>query len=146
MAKLAKDLMTPDPACCSPDTTLEKIATLMVANDCGEIPIIDRSGRPIGVVTDRDIVCRVVAEGKDPAMITAESVMSTPVVAVYDDAELDDVIDMMETHQIRRLPVVDAEGCCAGIIAQADLVSIGSPHVTSELLTEISRDSSRRAM
>ena len=118
----------------------------MVANDCGEIPIIDRSGRPIGVVTDRDIVCRVVAEGKDPAMITAESVMSTPVVAVYDDAELDDVIDMMETHQIRRLPVVDAEGCCAGIIAQADLVSIGSPHVTSELLTEISRDSSRRAM
>jgi len=146
MAKLARDLMTADPACCSPDTTLEKIATLMVANDCGEIPIIDRSGRPIGVVTDRDIVCRVVAEGKDPAMITAESVMSTPVVAVYDDAELDDVIDMMETHQIRRLPVVDAEGCCAGIIAQADLVSIGSPHVTSELLTEISRDSSRRAM
>jgi len=146
MAKLARDLMTADPACCSPDTTLEKIATLMVANDCGEIPIIDRSGRPIGVVTDRDIVCRVVAEGKDPATITAESVMSTPVVAVYDDAELDDVIDMMETHQIRRLPVVDAEGCCAGIIAQADLVSIGSPHVTSELLTEISRDSSRRAM
>ena len=146
MAKLARDLMTADPACCSPDTTLEKIATLMVANDCGEIPIIDRSGRPIGVVTDRDIVCRVVAEGKDPAMITAESVMSTPVVAVYDDAELDDVIEMMETHQIRRLPVVDAEGCCAGIIAQADLVSIGSPHVTSELLTEISRDSSRRAM
>jgi len=146
MAKLARDLMTADPACCSPDTTLEKIATLMVANDCGEIPIIDRSGRPIGVVTDRDIVCRVVAEGKDPATITAESVMSTPVVAVYDDAELDDVIEMMETHQIRRLPVVDAEGCCAGIIAQADLVSIGSPHVTSELLTEISRDSSRRAM
>jgi len=146
MAKLARDLMTADPACCSPDTTLEKIATLMVANDCGEIPIIDRSGRPIGVVTDRDIVCRVVAEGKDPATITAESVMSTPVVAVYDDAELDDVIDRMETHQIRRLPVVDAEGCCAGIIAQADLVSIGSPHVTSELLTEISRDSSRRAM
>ena len=145
MAKLARDLMTPDPACCSPDTTLEKIATLMVANDCGEIPILDRSGRPIGVVTDRDIVCRVVAEGKDPATVTAESCMSTPVVAVYDDAELDDVIDMMETHQIRRLPVVDADGCCAGIIAQADLVSIGSPHVTAELLTQISRDTSHQS-
>jgi CBS domain-containing protein len=140
MAKLARDLMTPDPACCSADTTLEKIATLMVAHNCGEIPIVDRSGRPIGVVTDRDIVCRVVAEGKDPSKVTAESCMSTPVVAVYDDSELDDVIDMMETHQIRRLPVVDADGCCAGIIAQADLVSIGSPSVTAQLLTEISRD------
>ena len=146
MARLARDLMTPDPACCSPDATLEKIATLMVANDCGEIPIVDRSGRPIGVVTDRDIVCRVVAEGKDPASITAESVMSTPVVAVYDDAELDDIIDMMETHQIRRLPVVDAEGCCAGIIAQADLVSMGSEHVTAELLAEISRDTGGQSL
>jgi CBS domain-containing protein len=146
MARLARDLMTPDPACCSPDATLEKIATMMVANDCGEIPIVDRSGRPIGVVTDRDIVCRVVAEGKDPARITAESVMSTPVVAVYDDAELEDIIDMMETHQIRRLPVVDAEGCCAGIIAQADLVSMGSPHVTAELLAEISRDSGGQSL
>ena len=142
MAKLARDLMTPDPACCSPDTTLERIATLMVANDCGEIPIVDRSGRPVGVVTDRDIVCRVVAEGTNPAEVTAEACMSTPVVAVYDDAELDDVIDMMETHQIRRLPVVDADGCCAGIIAQADLVSLGSAHVTAELLTQISRDPS----
>lgn len=146
MTKLARDLMTPDPACCSPDTTLEKLATLMVANDCGEIPIIDRLGRPIGVVTDRDIVCRVVAEGKDPTTLTAESVMSTPVVAVYDDAELDDVVDMMETHQIRRLPVIDAEGCCAGIIAQADLVSVGSPSVTAELLTEISRDPNRPSL
>src|SRR5215831_19142615 len=140
MARLARDLMTPDPACCSPDTTLERIATLMVANDCGEIPIVDRSGRPVGVVTDRDIVCRVVAEGKDPATVTAESMMSTPVVAVYDDAEIDDVLEMMETYQIRRLPVIDADGCCSGIIAQADLVSIGSADVTAELLTEISRD------
>ena len=146
MAKLARDLMTPDPACCSPDTTLETIATLMVANDCGEIPILDRSGRPVGVVTDRDIVCRVVAEGRNPAEATAESCMSTPVVAVYDDAELDDVIEMMETHQIRRLPVVDADGCCAGIIAQADLVSISAPRVTAELITEISRDTAGSSM
>ena len=146
MAKLARDLMTPDPACCSPDTTLARIATLMVANDCGEIPIVDRSGRPVGVVTDRDIVCRVVAEGRNPAEVTAEACMSTPVVAVYDDAELDDVIDMMETHQIRRLPVIDADGCCAGIIAQADLVAISTPHVTAELITEISRDTARSSM
>jgi CBS domain-containing protein len=146
MDKIARDMMTPAPACCSPDATLEKIATLMVANDCGEIPVVDRSGRPIGVITDRDIVCRVVAEGKDPATVTAESMMSTPVVVVYDDAELDDVLDMMETHQIRRVPVIDAEGCCSGIIAQADLVSMGSPHVTSELLTEISRDNGHRPM
>lgn len=146
MAKIARDVMTPDPACCSPDSTLEKIATLMIANDCGEIPVIDRAGRPIGVVTDRDIVCRVVAEGRDPATVTAESMMSTPVVVVYDDAELDDVLDMMETHQIRRVPVIDAEGCCSGIIAQADLVSMDSPHVTAELLTEISRDDGHQSI
>ena len=66
MAKLAQDVMTPDPACCTPETPLEQIAKMMAQSDCGEIPVIDPAEHPIGVVTDRDIVCRVVAEGKNP--------------------------------------------------------------------------------
>jgi len=139
MAKLARDVMTPDPACCSPNTTLDLVAKMMVQNNCGEIPIVDSSNRPVGVVTDRDIVCRVVAEGKNPSGHTAESCMTTGVVAVRADAPLDEVISTMEAHQIRRVPVVDEGGCCSGIISQADIAMVGAPEKTSELVSEISR-------
>jgi CBS domain-containing protein len=143
MAKLARDVMTADPVCCSPTTTLDKIARLMAQNNCGQIPILDQSGRPVGVVTDRDIICRVVANGVDPRDRTAASCMSEPVFAVDVDAPIDRVVMMMEEHQVRRLPVLDGDGCCAGIISQADIVSIGQPAMTSELLTEISRETVR---
>jgi CBS domain-containing protein len=139
MAKLARDVMTADPACCSPDTTLDQIAKLMIDNDCGEIPIVDRSDRPIGVVTDRDIVCRVVAEGKNPMAYTADTCMTTPVQTISMDAPLDEVITLMEQRQIRRIPVVDGDGCCAGIISQADLATAAAPRQTAELLSQISR-------
>jgi CBS domain-containing protein len=113
--------MTPDPACCSANTMLDQVAKMMVQNDCGEIPIVDTANRPVGVVTDRDIVCRVVAEGKNPAGHTAESAMTGMVVTVSADATLDDVVATMAEHQIRRVLVVDEGGCCAGIIAQADI-------------------------
>jgi CBS domain-containing protein len=139
MAKLARDVMTRDPACCSPTATLDEVAKLMIENDCGEIPIIDRSEKPIGVVTDRDIVCRAVAEGKNPAAHTVESVMTRPVVTVRADAPIDDVVATMERHHIRRVPVVDDGGCCTGIIAQADLAVDGPPDKVAELVREVSR-------
>src|SRR5439155_3836619 len=104
MAKLARDVMTADPACCSPTTTLDQIAKLMVANDCGEIPIVDQTSRPIGVVTDRDIVCRIIADGKNPTSYTADACMSTPVFTVSDDMTIDEVVALMEEHRIRRVP------------------------------------------
>ena len=110
MTKLAKDVMTPDPACCSPGTTLDEVAKLMARNDCGEIPVIDTKDQIVGVVTDRDIVCRVVAEGKNPGAYTAETCMSGPVVTVRTDASIDEVVATMERHQIRRVPVVDEAG------------------------------------
>jgi CBS domain-containing protein len=141
MAKLARDVMTPDPACCSPGTTLDQVAQLMVQNNCGEIPIVDSSDRPVGVVTDRDIVCRVVAEGKNPMAHTAESCMTSSVVTVHQGASVDEVISVMEEHQIRRVLVVDDGGCCAGIISQADIAAVQPPNSTGELLWELSRDS-----
>jgi len=122
MAKLARDVMTSDPACCTVNMTLDQVAKLMVQNDCGEIPVVDAADQPIGVITDRDIVCRVVAEGKNPVGHTAEQYMSQPVVTVRADAPLDEVVSTMEKQKIRRVPVVDERGCCAGIVAQADVV------------------------
>ena len=140
MAKLARDVMTQDPACCSPTTTLDQVAKMMVENNCGEIPIVDRSNHPIGVITDRDIVCRVVAQGKNPTGQTADSCMTRRVVTVPDDAPVDEVISTMEDYQIRRVPVVDDSGCYAGIIAQADIAATEPPRKTAELVSEISRD------
>lgn len=70
--------MTPNPACCTPNTTLDQVAKMMIQHDCGEIPVVDVNDRPIGVVTDRDIVCRVVAEGKNPMAHTVDQCMSHP--------------------------------------------------------------------
>ena len=140
MTKLARDVMTPRPACCTPQTTLDEVAKLMAQNDCGEIPVVDRSDQPIGVITDRDIVGRVVAEGKNPIAHTAEQYMSQPVVTVGADAPLDEVVSTMEKHQIRRVPVVDERGCCTGIIAQADVAWTGGEHEVAELVREVSRE------
>src|SRR5206468_12990165 len=107
MTKTARDVMTPDPACCSPHTTLDEVAKMMAQNDCGVIPVIDTGDQIVGVVTDRDIVCRVEAEGKNPMAYTAETCMSGPVITVRTDARLEDVVATMEKDQIRRVPVVN---------------------------------------
>lgn len=138
--KLARDVMTADPACCTTSTTLDQVARMMAQNDCGEIPVIDTADHPIGVITDRDIVCRVVAEGKNPSAYTAEHYMTQPVVTVPDDMSVDEVMSTMEKHQIRRVPVVDARGCCTGIIAQADIAWHERPRDVAELVREVSRD------
>lgn len=139
MSKSARDVMTTDPACCSGDTTLDRVAQMMVQNNCGEIPIVDGGNRPIGVVTDRDIVCRVVAEGKNPTGQTAETIMTRPVVTVRADTPLDEVISTMEKYQVRRVPVVDEGGCCTGIIAQADIAAEAPSRSAAELVREVSR-------
>ena len=140
MTRTARDVMTPNPVCCSPETPLDQVARLMRQNDCGEIPIVDSTDHPIGVVTDRDIVCRVVADGKNPMAYTAETCMSQAVVTVPADAPLEEVISAMERHQIRRVPVVDEKGCCTGIISQADVAWTGPQRKVAELVREVSRD------
>ena len=140
MTKRARDVMTPDPVCCTPNMTLDQVAKLMAHNDCGEIPVVDTADHPVGVITDRDIVCRVVAEGKNPLAYPVEDYMSQPVVTVPADAPLDEVVSTMEKHQIRRIPVVDERGCCAGIIAQADVAWSGDEHEVAELVREVSRE------
>lgn len=141
MAKTAREIMTPSPQCCSGETLLNEVAKLMVEADCGEIPVTDGSNRLIGVVTDRDIVVRVVAKGKNPSSVTAAECMSEPVVVVNEDTTLDDVMSVMEENQIRRVPVVDASGCCCGIISQADVALSADKKETGEMVREVSKDS-----
>jgi CBS domain-containing protein len=140
MNKLARDFMTSDPACCRPHTMLDQVAKMMVQYDCGEIPVLDITDRPIGVVTDRDIVCRVVAERKSPMAHPADTCMSEFVVTVRADATIWEVVSAMEQHQVRRVPVVDASGCCIGIISQADVASVARAGRVGELVREVSRD------
>ncbi|HKY21452.1 MAG TPA: CBS domain-containing protein [Vicinamibacterales bacterium] len=146
MASLARDIMTREPACCGPKTTLEDVAKLMVQNDCGEIPVVDVNNRVIGVVTDRDIVCRVVAAGINPLERTAESCMTPSVVTARENDSIADIISMMERHQVRRVPVVRDGGLCTGIVSQADLARIAGDHDVAELVCEVSKDTGTQAL
>jgi CBS domain-containing protein len=146
MPTLARDFMTVDPACCRPHTTLDQVAKMMVQYDCGEIPVLDLADRPIGVVTDRDIVCRVVAEGKNPMAYPAQTCMTDSVITVRAEAPIADVVSIMEYHKVRRVPVVDDKGCCIGIISQADVASVARIAQVAELVREVSRDANSRAV
>lgn len=139
MNQVAKDVMTPAPACCTPDTPLEQVAKLMIQNDCGEIPVINRSDELVGVITDRDIVCRVVAAGKNPVGYAAEQCMSQPVISARVGDSLQLVLSMMEKHRIRRVPVVDDRDRCVGIIAQADVAREAASPEVAGLVREVSR-------
>jgi CBS domain-containing protein len=138
--KTAREVMTAGPVCCTPGTSLDEVAKLMRQNDCGEIPVVDSDERLTGVITDRDIVCRVVAEGRNPSTETAGSYMSSDVVTVDLEVPLDEAVALMERHQIRRVPVVDKTGRCVGIISQADVAWTGKPSEVGEMVREVSRD------
>ena len=131
-------VMTPNPACCTAQTPLQDVARMMLDNDCGQIPVVDESQRPIGVVTDRDIAVRVVAQGRDANRATAADAMSTPVRTVSTDTSLADCVCVMEADQIRRVPVVDANGRLAGIVSIADLALSGKREATAEVVKEVS--------
>ena len=133
-----RDLMSDNPGCCRSDTPLREVAEMMVANDCGEIPVCDDSRRPIGVVTDRDIVCRLLAKGHDPLRATAKDCMSRPVIMCTPDVGIDECADLLERHQIRRAPVVDAAGVLCGMIAQADLARKGPSSTAAEVVQKVS--------
>jgi CBS domain-containing protein len=135
-----KELMSSNPICATPDTSLREIARMMCDHDCGEIPIVDdtSSNRVIGVVTDRDITCRTVARGKNPLELTAKDCMTSPVVTVETDVSVDECCRIMESRQIRRVPVVD-HGSCIGIVSQADLARHAPMRQMAEVVTEISR-------
>ena len=135
------EIMTKDPACCTPDTGLEEVAKMMVDGDCGCIPVVDDkdSKMPVGMITDRDITCRVVAKGQNPLDLTAQDAMTTTVVSVTPNNSVEKCASLMEESQIRRVAVVDENGACCGIVAQADIANNAGDRVTAEVVQEVSK-------
>ena len=136
MAKLANDVMTADPTRCSATTTLDEVAKLMRQFDCGEIPIVDTADRPIGVVTDRDIVCRIVAEGQNPAAHTAEQCMTSPVITVTSRTPVRRAAALMKGRSIGSLVVTSANGKVAGIVTVADLLDLLAREPDAEFIKQ----------
>lgn len=134
-----RSVMTSDPACCSRQTPLPDVAKMMLDNDCGEIPVVDDGGSPLGVVTDRDITTRVVAQGRDAANCTAADAMSSPAQTVRLDSSIEEAVNTMETAQIRRVPVIDESGKVCGMVSQADVALANKDGRTGEVVREVSR-------
>jgi CBS domain-containing protein len=139
-----QDIMTENPACCTPDTGLQEVAKMMVECDCGCIPVVDSqdSKMPVGMITDRDITCRVVAQGKNPLGLAARDAMTSTVVSVTRDTNLNDCLELMEESKIRRVAVVDDRGAVCGILALADIATNAGPSDTAEIVQEVSRAAS----
>lgn len=135
-----KEVMTSNPACCTGDTSLPEVAKMMVEKDCGEIPIIEdeESRLPIGVITDRDIVCRAIANKRNPLDLTAADCMTKPIVTVTPDMSLEECCKIMEEKLIRRVPVVDDRGGCVGIVAVADIALHTGKNVAGHIVREVS--------
>jgi CBS domain-containing protein len=134
-----REIMTKNPVCCTPTTALLDVAKAMVEHDCGEIPVVRVEDRSlIGVVTDRDIVCRVVAAGRNPLEETAATCMSTPVVVARESTSVEECARLMEENKIRRLPIVNGGGACCGIVAQADIAQHASRRLTADLVKDVS--------
>lgn len=121
----------------SPETRVSELARMMRQNDIGAIPI-GENDKLIGMVTDRDICCKGLADGMSVESLTARDVMTTGIVWCHDDDDLEAAADMMESRQIRRLPVIDANRRMVGMLSLGDVSHAASPHVTAEVARAVS--------
>jgi CBS domain-containing protein len=117
-----RDIMTPDPAWCTPESTAQEAAILMREHDCGSIPVVqsEQNKKLVGTVTDRDLAIRGLAEGKGPELRVGELMTPSPMTSGPED-EVETVREVMVASLVRRVPVVDEDGALVGIVAQADI-------------------------
>jgi CBS domain-containing protein len=121
--KKARDLMTENPTCITPETTAQEAAKLMESHDVGSLPVVESSSsrRLVGIVTDRDLALRVLGGGKAGSSPVRDAMSSRDLACIRAEDDLDAVEKLMGRYQVRRVPVVDAENRIVGMIAQADL-------------------------
>ena len=136
------EVMTVNPSCCLVTDTVHRAAQLMKGEDVGPIPILDdlENRRLEGVITDRDIVLKLVAEDRDPNTTRVSEIMTTDVVTCRVNDDADKAVRLMEEHQVRRIPIVNDNGQLAGIVSQADVATrMKDPGKTAEVVKEISQ-------
>jgi CBS domain-containing protein len=134
-----KDIMTPKPECIRPDATLQEAAQKMRVLDVGPLPVCGENDRLAGMITDRDIVVRAVAEGKDPKSTTVREAMTEEIIYGFEDQDVDDAARVMEQKQIRRLVVLNRDKRLVGIVSLGDLAVETGPRPTAgEVLREVS--------
>lgn len=144
--KTCDGVMTKDPVCCLPDDTAMKAAQLMKGENIGSIPVIEneQTRRLVGIVTDRDLALKIVAEGLDAKSTRLEAVMTRKVVTCRAEDDLQKALDAMSQNQLRRIPVVDKDNTILGIIAQADVATrVNQPEKTAALVKGISQSDAR---
>jgi CBS domain-containing protein len=132
-----RDVMTQNPTSCNPSATVVDAAKVMASEDVGSVPVV-KDGRLAGVVTDRDIVVRVLAEGRDPNSTTVGEIASSDLETVSPDDDLNTALRKMASSKVRRLPVVDGDEL-VGIVAQADVARQGNDSKTGQVVEEISK-------
>lgn len=140
------EVMTKNPIYCLPNDAVAKAAQLMKNENIGPIPVIEdeQTKKLVGIVTDRDLALKVVADGRDPKSTKVEEVMTRKVVTCRPEDDLQKALDAMSEHQLRRIPVVDDDNKLVGIIAQADVATrVNQPQKTAEMVKEISQSSPR---
>lgn len=133
----ARDLMTPGAECIGESENLVAAATKMRDLDVGSLPICGDDNRLKGMLTDRDIVVRCIAEGADPGSTTAGSLAQGKPVTIGADDSAEEALRTMATHEVRRLPVIDGHDL-VGIVSQADVARALPPERVGEVLREIS--------
>ena len=138
MAKTIREVMTSKLCSIDTDKSVAYAAKMMRDEDVGIAPIVE-GDRLVGVLTDRDIAVRVVAEGRDPEQVKVTEVASRDVVTLDPQQDLDEALRLMARHQVRRLPVVEEDGRLAGVVAQADVAREADERQTGEVVEQISR-------
>jgi CBS domain-containing protein len=133
-----RDVMTPNPRTVEPSTPVQAAAKLMRDEDVGPIPIVENNS-VTGIVTDRDIVLNVVAEGKDASSTPVSEIASRDLITVDPEQTLDEALRLMAQHQVRRLPVCEEDGRLVGIVAQADVARQADDARTGEVVQQISK-------
>lgn len=146
----ARDVMTFAVECVRPDDSVEYAARLMRDCDCGALPVVDREGRLIGMITDRDLAVRLVARGADIRDARVHDCMTDEAFACQESSSIDDCMGEMSRHQVRRMPVVDRGGHVVGIVSQADLArhaehnrGTGERRAVADVLCAISEPSAQ---
>lgn len=137
----AHQVMTPDPICCLPTDTAQHVAALLRDHDIGALPVVKDhlSGKLIGIITDRDLCCAVVAAGLEAKAVLIRRLLSKNPVKCHVEDDLERCVESMERYQVRRLPVVDNHGRCVGIISQADLALRAKPPAAARVVAGVSK-------